>query len=55
MKSTGYVLAAGGLALANEAIFVPLETGKTPLQTINWRIIPATAILALVLAGVEQV
>ena len=54
MKSTGYVLAAGGLALANEAIFVPLETGKTPLQTINWRIIPATAILALVLAGVES-
>lgn len=47
-------MAAGGLALANEAIFVPLETGTTPLQNINWRIIPATAILALMLAGVES-
>ena len=54
MKSTGYVLAAGGIVLANEAIFVPLETGKTPLQTINWRVIPATAIMALALAGVES-
>lgn len=54
MNSTGYVLAAGGIALANEAIFAPLETGKTPLQTINWRIVPATAIMALVLAGVES-
>lgn len=54
MKSTGYVLAAGGIVLANEAIFVPLETGKTPLQSINWRVLPATAILALALAGVES-
>lgn len=54
MKSTGYVLAAGGIVLANEAIFVPLQTGKTPLQSINWRVIPATAILALALAGVES-
>jgi hypothetical protein len=54
MKSTGYVLAAGGIVLANEAIFVPLETGRTPLQTINWRIIPATALMAIALAGVES-
>jgi hypothetical protein len=54
MKSTGYVLAAGGLVLANEAIFVPLETGQTPLQAINWRVVPATAIMALMLAGVES-
>lgn len=54
MKSTGYVLAAGGIVLANEAIFVPVETGKTPLQTINWRVVPATAIMALMLAGVES-
>jgi hypothetical protein len=54
MRSTGYVLAAGGIVLANEAIFVPLDTGVTPLQSINWRILPATAILALMLAGVES-
>jgi hypothetical protein len=54
MKSTGYVLAAGGIVLANEAIFVPLDTGKTPLQSINWRVVPATAIMALALAGVES-
>lgn len=54
MKSTGYVLAAGGIVLANEAIFVPLKTGQTPLQAINWRVIPATAIMALMLAGVES-
>ena len=54
MKSTGFVLAAGGIVLANEAIFVPLDTGKTPLETINWRVIPATAIMALMLAGVES-
>lgn len=54
MNSTGYVLAAGGIVLANEAIFVPIESGKTPLETVNWRIIPATAIMALVLGGVES-
>jgi len=54
MKSTGYVLAAGGIVLANEAIFIPLESKATPLQSINWRVIPATAIMALMLAGVES-
>jgi hypothetical protein len=54
MKSTGYVLAAGGIVLANEAIFAPIATGKTPLESINWRVVPATAIMALMLAGVES-
>lgn len=55
MKSTGYVLAAGALVLANDAIFIPVETGKSPLQTINWRVVPATAIMAVALAGVEAI
>lgn len=55
MKSTGYVVAAGALVLANDAIFVPVETGQSPLQTINWRVIPATAIMAVALAGVESI
>jgi hypothetical protein len=54
MKSTGYILAAGGLVLANDAIFIPMESGQTPLQAINWRVVPATAIMALVIGGVES-
>lgn len=52
--STGYVLAAGGLVIANEALFAPLATGTKPWTGLNWRLIPATGILALVLAGVES-
>lgn len=51
------VLAASGIVLANELVFLPLGTGK-PLdlaKSVNWRIIPATAILALTLAGLEKV
>jgi hypothetical protein len=53
-SAAGLALAAGGIALANEAIFVPLAEKETPLKTINWRIVPATAILALVLTGLEK-
>ena len=53
-QSTGWVLAAGGIAAANEAIFVPAETGKPPDFSSVWRILPATALLALGLAGLEQ-
>ena len=51
MKSAGLVLAAGGIAAANEVLFTPLTGGK---PEFNWRIIPATLILALVLGGMEQ-
>jgi hypothetical protein len=56
MKAVGYVLAAGGVALANEILLSPLVHGKTPLSpnSVNWRIIPATAILALVIGGVGE-
>jgi hypothetical protein len=55
-KSTGLALAAGGIALANEAVFAPVATGKGPLWSdINWRIVPATAVLALSLAALEQI
>jgi hypothetical protein len=47
-KSTGFVLAAGGIAAVNEAFF-------TQPPDFNWRIVPATAVLALVLAGFETV
>lgn len=53
--AAGYVLAAGGLAAANEIFFAPVEGGKeVDFQTFNWRIVPATAILAIVLTGIEK-
>lgn len=56
-RAAGFVLAAGAIALANDAIFAPVEAGKTPLSDLgaNWRIIPATGILAVLLTGVESV
>lgn len=54
-SSTGYVLAAGGIVIANEALFAPLATGKPPWTGLNWRLVPATAILALVLGGIEHI
>ena len=54
-RATGLVLAAGGIAVANEALFAPLAGHGTPWKNLNWRLIPATAILALALSGLEQV
>lgn len=50
-KSTGIVLAVGAITLANEVIFAPLLGEKV---TVNWRIIPATAGLALALSALER-
>lgn len=54
-RSTGLVLAAGGIALANEMIFAPVAGHGSPLQDINWRLIPATGVMALVLAALEKI
>jgi hypothetical protein len=53
-ESTGYILAAAGIAAANEAIFAPAATGQPLWVNFNWRIVPATAVAALTLAGLEQ-
>jgi hypothetical protein len=53
-ESTGYILAAAGLAAANEAIFIPATTGRPLWKDFNWRIVPATAVAALALAGLEK-
>jgi hypothetical protein len=55
MSAAGWVLAAGGVVAANELVFAPLEQGGSPWDRFNWRIIPATGILALVLTGFEKV
>jgi hypothetical protein len=54
-ESTGFILAAAGITAANEAIFAPVATGRPLWVDFNWRIIPATAIAALTLAGLEQI
>jgi hypothetical protein len=50
--STGIVLAVGGITAANELLFAPATGSKV---SFNWRIIPATAGLALALAGLERI
>jgi hypothetical protein len=59
-SAAGLVIAAGGLAAANEAIFTPLNGGKDLTTSLKadtnlWRIVPATAILAMVLTGLEKI
>lgn len=53
-QSTGTVLAAGAIAAANEAIFAPAAGTGQPFSQFNWRLIPATAVLALMLGGLEK-
>lgn len=59
-NAASLVLAAGGIAAANEAIFAPLATHKDFVSSIKtdtniWRLVPATAILSLTLTGLEKV
>lgn len=55
-NSTGPILVAGAIVLANEAIFAPLAAGKNNDHVqFNWRIVPATAIAAAALAGIEKI
>jgi hypothetical protein len=51
-RSTGIVLAVGAITAANELLLAPIETGKS---SFNWRLIPATAGLALALGGLEKI
>lgn len=53
-ESTGIVLAIGGITAANEVLFAPLAGHGTPWQDFNWRVIPATLLLALALGGLEK-
>lgn len=54
LQSAGWVLAAGALEAANEAVFVPLLGGGTVWQNFNWRIIPATAVMAGFVGVIEH-
>lgn len=45
-------MAVGGITAANELFFAPVAGNGA--KSFNWRIIPATGIFALLLAGVNQ-
>lgn len=51
-RSTGPALIAGGITAANELIFAPADGQKI---RFNWRLIPATGLWALALAGMEKI
>lgn len=55
LKSTGLVLAASGIVVANDVIVPAMTGGKASITNLNWRIVPATAVLALTLGGLEKV
>ena len=52
MAGAELVLAAGAITAANEAFFAP-AAGDKGVQ-FNWRILPATAIAALAVAGIDK-
>lgn len=54
-RSTGIVLTLGAITAANEVLFAPMAQGNTAMGAFNWRIIPATGALALVLSALERV
>lgn len=55
-SAAGIILATGALTLANEALEAPYSQGNTPvLQYINWKVIPATGVAALIFTGISEV
>lgn len=48
-------LITGALAAGNEAVFAPLAGNGTFSSDFNWRIIPATAIFAVLMEGLSDV
>jgi len=53
-RSTGIVLAVGGITAANEVLFAPLAGHGATWKAFNWRVIPATLGLALALGALEH-
>lgn len=56
LSAAGVILMTGGMTLVNEALSAPYSQGATPvLKYINWRLVPATGVAALIFAGLEKV
>jgi hypothetical protein len=54
-QAAGIVIFTGGLTAANEVLFAPLAGHGTPWKDFNWRIVPATVLLAIAVSGLEKV
>jgi hypothetical protein len=56
-RSTGVILAVGGISFANELVFAPLAEGGNVRADVAgaWRIPVATTIAALALGGLERI
>lgn len=55
MSAAEVVLAAGGITALNEAVFAPVASGGSITANFNWRIVPATAGLAVAMFGLEKI
>lgn len=54
--AAGIIITTGAIALINEGLSAPYTPGNTNVLTsINWRVIPATAIAAFIFSGFEEV
>lgn len=54
-SAAGLILSAAGIAAANEAIFIPANSGKPLWNDFNWRLVPATAVAVLTLSALEKI
>lgn len=54
-QAAGIVVLAGGITAANEVVFAPLAGGGTPWKNFNWRVLPATGMLAFAISGLEKI
>jgi hypothetical protein len=53
-SAAGLILAAAGITVANEVIFIPANAGKPLWEDFNWRVVPATAVAVLALTALEK-
>jgi hypothetical protein len=51
-QAAGVIIVVGGITAANELLFAPAAGVKS---SFNWRIIPATAVMAVALSGLEKI
>lgn len=55
-SASGLIVAAGAITLGNEMLNARYQKGHTDvLSAINWRVVPATAVAALLFGGLDTV
>lgn len=53
-QAAGVVIVTGAITAGNEVLFAPLAGHGTPWKNFNWRIVPATVLLAIAVSGLER-